>query len=135
MHNNGRYIVTTDLDFRNNGNVYSAAFYGEIDFQGNQVIIAAQGGPSYLFHTIASTGKVKNIDLRIYLNNAVERSYYYGFNYRNNGIIENIMVTIEESNRVPNIITGTTSYVNYGIITNWVNSKVSFKGLDSSHHF
>lgn len=129
MHNNGRYIVTTDLDFRNNGNVYSAAFYGEIDFQGNQVIIAAQGGPSYLFHTIASTGKVKNIDLRIYLNNAVERSYYYGFNYRNYGIIENIMVTIEESNRVPNIITGTTSYVNYGIITNFVvNSKVSFKG-------
>ncbi len=129
MHNNGKYIVANDLDFRNNGNTYSAAFYGDLDFQGNKVIIAAQNGPSQLISNIASTGVVKNLDVHLYLNNTVERSYYYGLNYYNYGTIENLMLTIEESTVVPNIIMGTVSYVNVGTITNFViNSKVSMNG-------
>ncbi len=129
MHNNGKYIVANDLDFRNNGSSYSANFYGDLDFQGKKVIIAAQNGPSQLISTIASTGVIKNIDMHLYLNNTVERSYYYGLNYYNYGTIENLMLTIEESTAVPNIIMGTVSYVNNGTITNFViNSKVSMNG-------
>ena len=129
MHNNGKYIVANDLDFRNNGNSYSANFYGDLDFQGKKVIIAAQNGPSQLISTIASTGVIKNIDMHLYLNNTVERSYYYGLNYYNYGTIENLMLTIEESTAVPNIIMGTVSYVNNGTIANFViNSKVSMNG-------
>lgn len=129
MHNNGKYIVANDLDFRNIGSTYSATFYGDLDFQGKKVTIAAQNGPSQLISTIASTGVIKNIDLHLYLNNNVERSYYYGLNYYNYGTIENLMLTIEESTAVPNIIMGTVSYVNLGTITNFViNSKVSMNG-------
>lgn len=129
MHNNGRYIVTADLDFTKSSSVYSSPFYGEIDFQGHQVIMSVQGNPSYLFYIIRSTGKIKNIDFHIYLNNTDSRAWYYGLNYRNYGTIENIMVTIEEAKNVGNVAFVTTSCENFGNISNFVvNSKVSISG-------
>ncbi|MGE5455534.1 MAG: hypothetical protein ACM3O4_00285 [Ignavibacteriales bacterium] len=129
MDSNKKYIVLNDLDFTRLNRNYNGTFNGEIDFQGHTVKLNVQNRPSYLFHTLSSTALIQNLNLEISLDNPVERSYWYGFNYYSYGTIRNLKVTIVNATAVPNIIYDTISYVNYGTVENFViNSKVPIHG-------
>ena len=126
MHPNGKYIVLNDLDFTNNGSVYSPLFYGEIDFQGHAITWNCLNRNSYLFHTIYSSARVKNLVINVNLDNTSARGWFYGLSYRNFGIIDNLIINLLSSTSQPNDVFDLVSYVNYGTIQNFVvNCEVS----------
>ena len=126
MHSYGKYIVLNDLDFTQSGNYYySSNFYGEVDFQGHKLIYSSHASKtSYLIHTIASSAHIYNMNIEFHANNQSGRSWYYGLFYQNFGTVDNFMVTVVESNQLPNYVYTVIGYVNYGRISNFVfNSK------------
>ena len=129
MHSNGKYVVLNDLDFRNK-NQYYGTFSGEIDFQGHTVYVNKTGRPAYLINSINTTGFIKNLDLKIALDNTSEVSSFYGLAYYNHGTVENIMVTLTSSTDVPNTNVSLIVRENYGTIENFVvNSEAVLHGI------
>ena len=129
MHSNGKYVVLNDLDFRSK-NQYYGTFSGEIDFQGHTVYVNKTGRPAYLINTINTTGVIKNLDLKVSLDNKTEISSFYGLAYYNHGLVENIMVTLTSSTDVPNTNVSLIVRDNYGSIENFVvNSEAVLHGI------
>ena len=101
----GNYIVLNDLDFRSetyatglrtSSNVH---FQGTINFNGHTVYKSYTNGTNYeLFSYIGTQGRIENLVLKVYLTNSLPTS---GNNlcYENNGVISNIIISIEESKK------------------------------------
>ncbi len=119
MHSKGYYIALADLDFMNNGSVYSAIFNGVLDMQGHKIIYNS-AKRSYLFHTIGGGGVIKNADVRYYLNNTSAKGYHYGLTYINYGTIQNMMFTVEESKKVSNYYFSLLGWQNFGTLENFI---------------
>ena len=134
MHNNGRYIVLSDLEFMNSSSkYYGYSFYGEIDFQGHTIKTNAQGRNSYILYSLGAGGTVKNLVMDYYLDNQSARSYYYGFAYTNYGTIDNLMINVKESTPQPNSVFSLVTYYNYGTIKNFVvNSEAPVSGKQTT---
>ena len=125
IHISGFYLVDADLDFSNETRYISTIFNGIIDFQGHKVIRdTSRNGLSsnsfkWLFERIGSNGILRNIDVHYYFDgNAI--SDYWGFARYHYGTIENIMVTLEQDNKQPNVSISLIVGSNYGIINNFV---------------
>ncbi len=131
MHKAGHYAAVADLDFRNISSVYSGTFSGTLDMQGHKIILGTSNR-TYLIHTLGGGGVVKNADIHYYLNNTTGKRYNWGIVYDNYGIIENFMMTIEESTNVSNYDWAFMSYRNFGIYRNFViRSKAPIHGFRS----
>ena len=120
MHPSSNYIVLNDLDFTNVNRSYATKFYGTLDFQGYKMIFNVYNHSSYMFHTIAASGVIKNIVLEVTIDNPSSRSWFYGLNYVNYGKIDNMMIHVVSSTINPNYVFTLGSYVNYGTISNFV---------------
>lgn len=122
MHPNGKYIVLNDLDFTNVSGSYSAYFYGSVDFQGYKVKInTASSRTSYLFHTIRSSGILKNLNLEVTMDNAGSRNDYYGIAYINYGMIDNLYIHIMPGAVSAPYVSSCLGVANhYGTIKNFV---------------
>lgn len=133
MHPSGKYIVLNDLDFTRIGTVYSAYFYGDLDFQGHTLTFNVIGRSSYLFHTISASAKIRNLVLDVNLDNTSSVRWWRGFTYRNYGTIDNLMINILSSNSQPNYVFSLMGEANYGTIKNFViNCEASFSAKAAS---
>ena len=128
MHPNGNYVVTADLDFRNDSRSYNT-FSGTLDFQGNQVYLDAKKHIN-LIDTLESSATIKNILLHHYYDLS-EIRYAYAFVDENNGLIQNIQVILEEYNALNSYNVSLISSGNLGIIEKFsVNLKSSITGTE-----
>lgn len=126
MHPNGNYVVTEDLDFRNDSRSYNT-FSGTLDFQGHKVYLDAKKHV-FLINTLESSAILKNILLHHYYD-STEISYAYSFVNENNGLIQNIQVVLEEYNALSSYSVSLISLNNLGIIEKFsVNLKSSITG-------
>ena len=122
----GHYIVLGDIDLRGGtGAQYrfgsdNLAFEGTINFNGHILSRDFLNTSSPVFHIIDESGQIINICLDLYFNNQIEKSEMKGLFQQNNGKIQNIIITIKESNKNPNIGTRFLGYYNYGTINNFI---------------
>ena len=123
----GHYIVLGDIDLRGgSGGQYrfgyenSIPFEGTIDFNGNTLLRDFLNTSSPVFYEIDESAKIINLCLDLYFNNQIEKSAMKGLFQQNNGKIQNIIITIKESNKNPNIGTRFLGYYNYGTINNFI---------------
>ena len=123
----GHYIVLGDIDLRGgSGGQYrfgyenSIPFEGTIDFNGNTLLRDFLNTSSPVFYEIDESAKIINLCLDLYFNNQIEKSEMKGLFQQNNGKIQNIIITIKESNKNPNIGTRFLGYYNYGTINNFI---------------
>ena len=123
----GHYIVLGDIDLRGgSGGQYrfgyenSIPFEGTIDFNGNTLLRDFLNTSSPVFYEIDESAKIINLCLDLYFNNQIEKSKMKGLFQQNNGKIQNIIITIKESNKNPNIGTRFLGYYNYGTINNFI---------------
>lgn len=125
IHISGFYLVAADLDFSNETRYISTIFNGIIDFQGHKVIRdtsrngATLNSFKWLFERIGSNGVLRNLDVHYYFDGSAI-SDYWGIARYHYGTIENIMVTLEQDNKQPNVSISLMVGDNYGIINNFV---------------
>lgn len=136
------YVVTKNIDFYNN--LYETHrftnFNGIIDFQGYSVdlynfveneIVQTENGPKdishhykfNLFSSIGTNGVMKNAVFNYNLDYTGIMSSLPGFVYTNNGTMENIIITVNQSHLDQNITAsniGLLAYENKGLIDNFV---------------
>ncbi len=133
MHTSGFYLVSEDLDFRNQTRVINSDvnFNGIVDFQGHKVYrdTSTNGttgvSSRYLIYRLGSNGILRNLDVHYYFD-GYEINDYNGLTWSNYGTIENVMVTLEQGNSRPNTVISLITRENYGIVKNFVvNSKES----------
>ena len=106
----GNYIVLNDLEFRD---ISSSAdskyrfggrfgFNGNLDFNGHTVYVnILSGGIQPLFYKIEEEGKIKNLNLKVYMNNELPTNGSIIF-FNNSGTIENLFFSLEESKKSEN---------------------------------
>lgn len=117
IHDKGNYIVSNDLDIRNRGEIGSSFYFnGTIDFQGHKLI----KNMGTLISRLNKTGIIKNLDLYIYMSQNSEYHWNQGFLYDNLGTIENIRITLEETNEKNNDYFFLIARNHYGTLKNFV---------------
>ena len=128
VHTSGTYLVAEDIDYTDKTGNIGITFNGTIDFQGHKIIkdtsyVKTNGdyanAANYIFYNIGRNGTVKNLDIHYYFDD-VARSELNGIAYYNYGLIENVMVTLEQGNNKPNTIISLIARQNYGSIKNFV---------------
>ena len=129
IHVNGNYLVVTDLDFRGKKitpGQYGFNFNGKIDFQGHKVYRNMKNAEKYMFYTLGSTSVIKNLDLHYYLDASSSIKDYGGVCNYAMGYVQNLKITIEESNNVAHYGVSFFTKNNHGTIENFVvHTKVS----------
>ena len=121
----GHYIVLGDIDLSGGiNNEYkfgsnNMSFEGTLDFNGHTLTRDAQSKVP-IINTIGENGVIKNLNLDIKLNNEVEISNFTGFTQSNYGKIQNIKINLLKSTNVPNNRIYLLSYINYGIVDNFI---------------
>ena len=141
IHTSGKYLVLNDLDFREDGRKIGFWFSGKIDFQGNKIYRDVNGSANNLMSYIKPDAVLENINVHFYLNNTTPKGDYYGLFYDFRGTVTNLKITVEESTDVSNARFCLISYVNRGVIENFViNNKAGLYGnrwisLGSMHNY
>lgn len=127
VHITGTYLVADDISARDQRSAIGIAFNGTIDFQGHRLDMDSHYNNAYntksigyIFNTIGSKGVIRNVDLHYYFDGDFDRNEVNGLAYYQYGLIENIMVTIEQDNHKPNSIISFVARENYGQIRNFV---------------
>ena len=122
----GNYIVLNDLDFRSETSTANyktdstVHFQGTINFNGHTVYKKYTNGSNYeMFSYIGTKGRIENLVLKVYLTNELSATGHNLF-YKNNGIISNLYVSVEESVRNNNGNITLLGSTNNGIIENFI---------------
>ena len=129
----GNYIVLNDLDFRDiisgSDTKYrfggSFGFNGSLNYNGHTVYLnILSGGIQPLFYYIEENAEIKNLNLKVYMNNDLATNGSILF-VTNRGKINNLMFSLEESTRNLNRNMYLFGQNNYGMIDNFVFRLVS----------
>ena len=124
----GNYIVLNDLDFRDttSGSDYKYrfggrfGFNGNIDFNGHTIYVnILAGGIQPIFYTVEENAEIKNLNLKVYMNNDLGTNGSILF-LTNRGKINNLMFSLEESSRNLNRNIFLFGQWNNGVIDNFV---------------
>lgn len=137
-NDNGHYVVTENLDFKNLiTTTRFNSFNGEIDFQGYSVELYLDSVQRFnLFNSLNKNAVLKNVVLNYHLQHDGVLSSMSGFVGNNLGTIENVIVTVGQENingRISEL--GLLAGSNSGYINNFViylNSDINMYSYQSS---